>query len=386
MISRPYGDDEAALAAASRGESAGLLQLFDSYAPLLFGVGQRILGDRGLAEEVLHDVFLEIWARAGDYRPTGATIRVWLLVHLRARALDRLRARVGKMVSLEDTQLAMVVGDDEAPGLGRAREQIQRIVDLLPPKQRNMLQLAYFEGLTSAQIADRVKVPLTRVASEIAAAVHSIRAAIADEASDAAPTVTDNLMAGYLLGELFEDERRRVDTILAAAASTPDESAALAAVHSVALYTLANRPTPRVRENLLASLTGRRRLLPFRGRVAALLDLDEDMTTTVLTTVDHRVGWTEEDPDARSRAIVVGPQRRDATARIVRVRAGGVLPRPLPATSAQLLVLAGRLRRDGGGEAAPGELLERPVGNRYRHEVLGQDEAIVLILTAEAAN
>jgi DNA-directed RNA polymerase specialized sigma24 family protein len=107
MISRPYGDDEAALAAASRGESAGLLQLFDSYAPLLFGVGQRILGDRGLAEEVLHDVFLEIWARAGDYRPTGATIRVWLLVHLRARALDRLRARVGKMVSLEDTQLAL---------------------------------------------------------------------------------------------------------------------------------------------------------------------------------------------------------------------------------------------------------------------------------------
>ncbi|MCB9707035.1 MAG: sigma-70 family RNA polymerase sigma factor [Myxococcales bacterium] len=177
----PDHDDRAAIEAASRGDASGLAALYDAYAPLLFGVAQRILGDRSLAEEVLRDVFLEIWTKSASYDASGCSVRVWLLMHLRQRSLERLRSgKVGKMVSMEDTQIAYVVGDDEDPALTPAREQIQRIIDLLPPKQRNMLQLAYFEGLSSEQIGARTKVPTTRVASEIANALSVIRDAYSE--------------------------------------------------------------------------------------------------------------------------------------------------------------------------------------------------------------
>ncbi|MEZ4452830.1 MAG: sigma-70 family RNA polymerase sigma factor [Nannocystaceae bacterium] len=176
MPTTPEQDDAGLLQAASRGDSAAMAGLFDAYAPLLFGVAQRILGDRNLAEDVVRDVFIEIWTKAGSYEPSGASVRVWLLMHLRQRALERLRSgKVGRMVSMEDTQIAFVVGDDEGSALAPAREQVQRLIDLLPPKQRNMIQLAYFEGLTSEQIAARTKVPTSRVAAEIAAAIASLR-------------------------------------------------------------------------------------------------------------------------------------------------------------------------------------------------------------------
>lgn len=182
MVAKPHGDDVGALAAAGDGDPSGLLQLFDTYGPLLFGVAQRILGDRSLAEDVVRDVFLEIWGKAASFAGGGASVQVWLLMHLRARALERHRARTGKMVSLDDTQISYIVTEEEERELGPARAQVQRVIDLLPPKQRNMLQLAYFEGLSSAQIADRTKVPTTRVPSEIAAAIDALRAAL--EAGD----------------------------------------------------------------------------------------------------------------------------------------------------------------------------------------------------------
>ena len=178
MVTRPHGDDLGALRAAAAGDATGLLQLFDTYSPLLFGVAQRILGDRSLAEDVVRDVYLEIWTKAAAYQPGGCAVHVWLLMHLRARALERLRARTGKMVSLEDTQISYIVSEEEERELGPARAQVQRIIDLLPPKQRSMLQLAYFEGLASAPIGDRTKAPATRVPGEIAAAIQAIRAAL----------------------------------------------------------------------------------------------------------------------------------------------------------------------------------------------------------------
>ena len=179
MADTPVYDDKAAIEAAGRGDADGIAALYEAYSPLLFGVAQRILGDRTLAEEVVRDVFLEVWTKASNYDPSGCDVRVWLLMHLRQRALERLRSgKASKMVSMEDTQISYVLGDDEAPSLTPDREQIQRIIDLLPPKQRNMLQLAYFEGLSSEKIGARTKVPTTRVASEIANSLQTIRDAI----------------------------------------------------------------------------------------------------------------------------------------------------------------------------------------------------------------
>jgi hypothetical protein len=195
-------------------------------------------------------------------------------------------------------------------------------------------------------------------------------------------TRPEDLMAGYLLGELFADERVRIDSIHATGAITsPEEGAALEAVHSVALYTIPTRPGPRVRENLMASLTGRKRLLPFRDRVADFLEVDIDTAYTVLTTVDHRVGWTEGSDGVRTRTVLAGNRDLDAT--LIRAAAGTVLPRPSSATSAELFILQGQLRGLDDTIAGPGERLRRPLGSRYRHEVQDGAEAVVLVLSRE---
>jgi len=197
-------------------------------------------------------------------------------------------------------------------------------------------------------------------------------------------TRPEDLMAGYLLGELFADERVRIESIMATGTvASPEEAAALAAVHSVALYTIPTKPSPRVFENLLASLQGRKRLLPFRDRVAAFLEIDIDTAYTVLTTVDHRVGWTENDGGVQTRTVLSGDHRAEAT--LVRAGPGGVLPRPSQVTSSELLVLEGKLRDDDGTIAGPGDRLSRSKGSRYRHEVQGDAEAVVLMLTREHA-
>ena len=198
-------------------------------------------------------------------------------------------------------------------------------------------------------------------------------------------TRPEDLMAGYLLGELFADERVRIEAIMATGSLTSNsEAAALKAAHSVALYTIASKPSRRVFKNLLASLRGRKRLLPFRDRVAAFLDVDIDTAYTVLTTIDHRVGWTEGDSGVRTRNVLSGDSK--LSARLVRADPGTVLPRPSSVTSDEILLLQGKLRDEDGRVATPGERLSRRQGSRYRHEIQGGSEAVLLMLTREHAS
>ena len=198
-------------------------------------------------------------------------------------------------------------------------------------------------------------------------------------------TRPEDLMAGYLLGELFADERVRIESIMATGSvKSTAEAAALKAAHSVALYTISSKPSRRVFKNLLASLQGRKRLLPFRDRVTAFLGVDIDTAYTVLTTVDHRVGWTEGDSGVRTRTVLSGDSQLSAT--LVRANAGTVLPRPSSVTSAELLLLEGKLRDEDGHIATPGDRLSRRRGSRYRHEVQEGAEAVLLMLTREHAS
>src|SRR5262245_29250764 len=82
-------DDERLIARAVGGSRDALAELYDRHAPLLLGLGARILGDRGLAEDVLHDVFLEAWHHAREYDPARGTVRAWLVTRMRSRSLDR---------------------------------------------------------------------------------------------------------------------------------------------------------------------------------------------------------------------------------------------------------------------------------------------------------
>ena len=159
------------------GDRESLARLYDRYAGSLLAIGQRILRDRREAEDLLHDVFLEVWRQAADYDPERGSVRGWLLLRMRCRALDRIKAAgFQRVVSLEDRRSSeepAAGGEDPVGAPDRAR--VRRALAELPASLRVVLELGYFEGLSSTEIATRIAAPVGTVKSRVAAALAKLR-------------------------------------------------------------------------------------------------------------------------------------------------------------------------------------------------------------------
>ena len=169
-------EDTALLAAIVRGEREALGRLYDRHAAVLLALGLRILGDRGLAEDVLHDVVLEAWHRARDFDPGRGTVRAWLVTRMRSRALDR------RTASTRQARLAEQAGRDgenritpsamaAVPDGARVRRQLAD----LPADLVQVVELAYFEGQSFSDIARQLGIPIGTVKSRMARALHLLR-------------------------------------------------------------------------------------------------------------------------------------------------------------------------------------------------------------------
>jgi RNA polymerase sigma-70 factor (ECF subfamily) len=172
-------DDVELLREAARGELSAIAVVYDRFAGLLLSMAEKILTDRAMAEDLVHDVFLEVWRHAASYDPARGSVRTWMLVRLRSRALDRMRsARTRREVGSNDDsepKSGLVELDVEDPSLEPDRKSIRRALEELPAEQRQVLELAYFHGLTSAEIAERMGSPLGTVKSRTAAAIAKLR-------------------------------------------------------------------------------------------------------------------------------------------------------------------------------------------------------------------
>jgi RNA polymerase sigma-70 factor (ECF subfamily) len=178
-------DDSGLLARLARGDRAALGELWDRHAAATLGLLVQILGRGGEAEEVLQETFLQAWQQAGRFDPSRGTARGWLVVMARSRALDRLRS------TSSAARRELAVGRDEllVPSAtdppGRRLEDRERragvlaALDDLPPEQRECLLLAFFAGLTHAEIAARLDAPLGTVKSRILLAMRKLRPALA---------------------------------------------------------------------------------------------------------------------------------------------------------------------------------------------------------------
>lgn len=173
--------DNELVAAAARGDTAALAGLYDRYSPALLAVGLRIVGDRPAAEDLVHDVFLEAWRKAREFDAGRGTVRTWLLVRMRSRSLDfRRSAGRSRHVSSETDEPVSETpaAPEEDPALGPDRSAVRRALEDLPPAQRAVLELAYFEGLSSSEAAARLGVPVGTVKSRVAAGLARLRAAL----------------------------------------------------------------------------------------------------------------------------------------------------------------------------------------------------------------
>jgi RNA polymerase sigma-70 factor (ECF subfamily) len=164
--------DAELVAAIARGDRGALASLYDRHAGILLGLAMRIVRERREAEDLLHDVFLEVWRSAKDFDPKRGRVRTWLAIRMRSRALDHQKsARVSRNAG--DAGLDLLVDDAEHASPDHAR--VRAALAALGPEQRRVLELAYFEGLSCTEIAARVSIPVGTVKSRIAAGLDRLR-------------------------------------------------------------------------------------------------------------------------------------------------------------------------------------------------------------------
>ncbi len=172
-------DDVDVIREAARGELKALAALYDRYAGLLLSMANRMLGDKTMAEDLVQDVFMEVWRRAAAFDASRGSVRTWLLVRLRSRALDKMRsAQYRREVTVDDVSPREAAPTPEDPELSPDRDAVRRAILELPDEQRQVIELSYFQGLSSSEIAARMGSPLGTVKSRTAAALNKLRAAM----------------------------------------------------------------------------------------------------------------------------------------------------------------------------------------------------------------
>ena len=176
---RDWTDNELVAAMAS-GDLGALEHLYDRFSTLMFSVGLRMLGSRSATEDLVHDVFLEAWRSATTFDPQRGTIRSWLMVRLRSRALDRLRSagHTRRVDTGGETLPEPRTRPAEDPELSPDRVAVRGAVAELPDGQRQVIELAYFNGLSASEISTRIGVPIGTIKSRTAAALASLRSGV----------------------------------------------------------------------------------------------------------------------------------------------------------------------------------------------------------------
>jgi RNA polymerase sigma-70 factor (ECF subfamily) len=151
--------------------------LYDRYSSIVYAVSLRVLGDTGAAEDVLQEVFMQLWRNPGAFDASRGNLGAWLAVIARNRAIDGLRKR------RPETDIADVVVSVEPDMAGdaerrRAMEKVRGTLGGMPAAQRSALEMAYFEGLTHTEIATKTGEPLGTIKTRIRAGLIALRKAL----------------------------------------------------------------------------------------------------------------------------------------------------------------------------------------------------------------
>ena len=168
------------LARVATGDDAALAALYDRVAPLAYGLALRIVGGADAAEDVVQDAFLRIWHRADRYEPGRGAARPWILRVVRNVAIDRLRTtdartRVETRSGTDTALVPVPEQPDETAARSERARTLRVALAALPIEQRRTLEIAYFEGLSHSEIAEREHMPLGTVKTRIRDGVLKLR-------------------------------------------------------------------------------------------------------------------------------------------------------------------------------------------------------------------
>jgi RNA polymerase sigma-70 factor (ECF subfamily) len=180
-------DDAPLVAAVAAGNREAFASLYDLYAPRVYGMALRVLGRDADAEAVVSDVFLSLWKDPKGFDPSRGPFRTYVLLLARSRSIDRLRAGATRAERTEAAATESLPGMTERQHTDRPdallverenKDLIRSAVGRLGAKQRTPLEMAYFQGLTHAEIAEQLGEPLGTIKTRIRTALQTLRSAL----------------------------------------------------------------------------------------------------------------------------------------------------------------------------------------------------------------
>jgi len=178
----PNSQDDAALIARLRakGEDAAnaMADLYDRYSGIVYGVALRVLADTTAAEDVLQEVFLQLWRRPQVFDAERGRLAPWLAVIARNRAIDVVRKRQ-QQEDIDELPISSGVDLEDGSARRLALEKVRSVLASLPQEQRQALEMAFFEGMTHTEIARKTGEPLGTVKTRIRSALLAVRKAFA---------------------------------------------------------------------------------------------------------------------------------------------------------------------------------------------------------------
>jgi len=176
------GSDALLAARLAAGDDRALADVFDQLAPSVFSGALRVLGNGSAAQDVVQDVFVELWRHPDRYDPAAGSLRTYLVVLARHRAVDLLRSEL-RRVGRQERHYRLTPA--EPPGTAsdevvaaETASVVRAAVQLLPDGQRRVIELAYFAGYTQSELAERLAVPIGTVKSRTFAAMNALREAL----------------------------------------------------------------------------------------------------------------------------------------------------------------------------------------------------------------
>ena len=173
----PSLSDAALISSIRSGNQDAMAQLYDRYSSVVYAVAQRVLGDSAAAEDVLQEIFMQLWRNPGAFDASRGDLAPWLAVIARNRAVDVLRKRRPQQ-ELSDTVVSVEPDLASEADRARAADKIRATLREMPSAQRSALEMAYFEGYSHSEIAAKTGEPLGTIKTRIRAALMLLRKAV----------------------------------------------------------------------------------------------------------------------------------------------------------------------------------------------------------------
>jgi RNA polymerase sigma-70 factor (ECF subfamily) len=167
--------DWSLLARIGQKDEEALSALYDRYSGLVFSEARRILRDTGAAEEILQDLFFQVWRTAERFDPARGSLAGWLLVAARNRAISKLRKKSGQTEELDENGVSFSVNVESHAAQNLLLDKVRAVMGSLPENQREALECAYFEGMSHSEIAEKTGQPLGTIKTRIRSAMESLK-------------------------------------------------------------------------------------------------------------------------------------------------------------------------------------------------------------------